>query len=33
MRAVRVKGGFARRAPALDPVGHEGGRAGGVMKD
>jgi hypothetical protein len=33
MRASRVKGGFARQAPALDPAGHEAGKARGVMKD
>lgn len=33
MRAGRIKGGFARHAPALDPVGHEAGSAEGVMKD
>jgi hypothetical protein len=33
MRAGRIKGGFARHAPALDPAGHEAGNAGGVMKD
>lgn len=33
MRAGRVKGGFARPEPALDPLGHERGRAEGVMKD
>jgi|GEM_PF-1850126 hypothetical protein len=33
MRAGRIKGGFARLVPALDPPGHESGRAGRVMKD
>lgn len=33
MRAGRVKGSFARHAPALDPAGHEAGNPGGVMKD
>ncbi|WP_197432623.1 DUF3991 and toprim domain-containing protein [Agrobacterium vitis] len=33
MRAGRIKGGSARHAPALDPVGHEAGSAEGVMKD
>ena len=33
MRAGRVKGGFARPRPALDPPGREAGRSGGVMKD
>jgi hypothetical protein len=33
MRASRVKGGFARPEPALDPAGHEAGNAEGVMKD
>lgn len=33
MRAGRIKGGFARHAPALDPAGHEAGNEGGVMKD
>jgi hypothetical protein len=33
MRACRIKGGFARHAPALDPAGHEAGSAEGVMKD
>ncbi|MGI2036113.1 DUF3991 domain-containing protein [Rhizobium panacihumi] len=33
MRAGRIKGGFARRKPALDPAGHEAGNPEGVMKD
>jgi len=33
MRASRVKGGFARQVPALDPAGREAGETGGVMKD
>ncbi|WP_071207327.1 DUF3991 and toprim domain-containing protein [Agrobacterium vitis] len=33
MRAGRIKGGFARHAPALDPAGHEAGSAEGAMKD
>ena len=33
MRADRIKGGFARPGPALDPAGREAGRSGGVMKD
>jgi len=33
MRAGRIKGGFARPRPALDPAGHEAGKTGGVMKD
>ena len=33
MRAGRIKGGFARHAPALDPAGHEAGSVEGVMKD
>ncbi len=33
MRAGRIKGGFARPGPALDPAGHEAGKTGGVMKD
>ncbi len=33
MRAGRVKGGFARHAPALDPAEHDAGNAGRVMKD
>lgn len=33
MRADRIKGGFARPRPALDPAEHEAGCSGGVMKD
>jgi len=33
IRAGRIKGGFARHPPALDPAGHDAGKAGGVMKD
>ena len=33
MRAGRIKGGFARHAPALDPAGHGRSSAEGVMKD
>jgi hypothetical protein len=33
MRAGRIKGGFARHAPALDPAGHGRSNAEGVMKD
>lgn len=33
MRASRVKGGFARQVPALDPAGRDAGETGGVMKD
>ncbi len=33
MRAGRIKGGFARQEPALDPSGHGRSNAGGVMKD
>lgn len=33
IRAGRVKGSFARHAPAPDPAGHEAGDPGGVMKD
>ncbi|WP_434730678.1 hypothetical protein [Rhizobium binae] len=33
MRAGRIKVGFARPGPALDPSGHEIGSAEGVMKD
>ncbi len=29
MRTGRVKGGFARQTPSLDPAGHEVGNAGG----
>jgi hypothetical protein len=37
MRAARIKGGFARPGPALDPAvdpgRHEAGSAEGVMND
>ena len=33
MRAGRIKGSFARHAPALAPAGHGRSNAGGVMKD
>jgi hypothetical protein len=33
MRSGRVKGGFARHAPALDPAGRAAGNGEGVMKD
>ncbi|MBP1886594.1 hypothetical protein J2Z50_004897 [Ensifer mexicanus] len=33
MRAARVKGGFARLKPALDPDGRDAGGSQGVMKD
>lgn len=33
MRAARVKGGFARREPALDPDGRDAGGPEGVMND
>ncbi len=33
MRATRVKGGFVRLQPALDPAGRNAGGPKGVMKD
>lgn len=33
MRAVRVKGGFARLKPALDPDGRDAGVSERVMRD
>lgn len=33
MRVGRIKGGFAREEPALDPAEHDAGGSGGVMKD
>ncbi len=33
IRVARVKGGFARPRPALDPLDRDAGGSGGVMKD